>query len=43
MFEPTAVFAVSEFAEAVGDKRRNGDRKLPVSILDVFLLFLNIY
>ena len=38
--EPTAVFAVGEFTGAVGDKRRNEDRKLFVSVLDVFVFFL---
>ena len=42
MFEPTAVFAVGEFAEAVGDKRRNEDRKLSLSVLDVFILFFTL-
>jgi hypothetical protein len=40
VFEPTAVFAVGEFTGAVGDKRRNEDRKLFVSVLDVFVFFL---
>ena len=33
MFEPTAGFAVGEFAEAVGDKRRSADRKSVVPAL----------
>ena len=36
MFEPTAVFAVGEFAEAVGDKRRSEDRKSVVPALEFF-------
>ena len=34
--EPTAVFAVGEFAEAVGDKRRSEDRKSVVPALEFF-------
>ena len=33
MFEPTAVFAVGEFAGAVGDRRRSEDRKSVVPAL----------
>ena len=36
--EPTAVFAVGEFAEAVGDKRRSEDRKSGVPALEFFHL-----
>ena len=36
MFEVTAVFAVGEFAEAVGDKRRSEDRKSVVPALEFF-------
>ena len=38
MFEPTAVFAVGEFAEAVGDRRRSEDRKSVVPALEFFHL-----
>ena len=34
MFEATAVFAVGEFAEAVGYKRRSEDRKSVVPALE---------
>ena len=34
MSEPTAVFAVGKFAEAVGDKRRSEDRKSFVPALE---------
>ena len=34
MFEPTAVFAVGEFAGAVGDRRRSEDRKSVVPALE---------
>ena len=36
--EPTAVFAVGEFAEAVGNKRRSEDRKSVVPALEFFHL-----
>ena len=36
MFEPTAVFAVGEFAGAVGDRRRSEDRKSVVTALEFF-------
>ncbi len=36
MFEPTAVFAVGEFAGAVGDRRRSEDRKSVVPALEFF-------
>ena len=38
MFEATAVFAVGEFAEAVGNKRRSEDRKSGVPALEFFHL-----
>ena len=38
MFEPTAVFAVGEFAGAVGDRRRSEDRKSVVPALKFFHL-----
>ena len=38
MFEPTAVFAVGEFAGAVGDKRRSENRKSVVPALEFFHL-----
>ena len=38
--EPTADFAVGEFAEGGGDKRRSEDRKLFVSAFDSFPQFL---
>ena len=34
MSEPTAGFAVGEFAEAVGDRRRSADRKSIVPALE---------
>ena len=34
MSEPTAVFAVGEFAEAVEDRRRSADRKSVVPALE---------
>ena len=34
MSEPTAVFAVGEFAEAVEDRRRSEDRKSVVPALE---------
>jgi len=37
--EPTAVFAVGEFAGAVGDKRRSEDRKSVVPALEFSILF----
>ena len=40
VFEPTAVFAVGEFAEAVGNKRRSEDRKSVVPALEFSILFL---
>ena len=36
--EPTAVFAVGEFTEAVGNKRRSEDRKSGVLALEFFHL-----
>ena len=38
MFEPTAVFAVGEFAGAGGDRRRSEDRKTVVPALKFFNL-----
>ncbi len=38
VFEPTAVFAVGEFAGAVGDRRRSEDRKSVVPALEFFHL-----
>ena len=40
--EPTAVFAVGEFAGAVGDKRRSADRKSFVPALEFCIILFFI-